>query len=36
MKCDMDKLFKKDKRGRLKPTWRYYWGRIFGSLEGKI
>ena len=35
MKCNMSQMFKKNKKGQLKPTWRYYLGRfIFGSLEG--
>ena len=36
MKVDMDKLFKKNKKGETKPTWRYWLARIFGSAEGKV
>jgi len=35
MKCDMEKLFKTNKRGKRVPTWRYYLARLLGSVEGK-
>ena len=28
------KLFKKNKKGKIRPTWRYYLGRFLGSIEG--
>jgi len=34
MKANMSQLYKRNKKGELKPTWRYWLGYIFGSLEG--
>ena len=34
VKANLDQLFKKNRKGKLRPTWRYYLARIFGSVGG--
>ncbi len=35
MKCNLSKLFKRDKKGKVRMSWRYYLAVFLGSVEGK-
>ena len=34
MKANMSQLLKRNKKGKLVPTWRHYLGMFLGSIEG--